>query len=497
MIIKLPPQPNKCILEQLQALGVRVPAACGGNGSCGKCRIRVVDGYVKTGTRDINIFGSAKCAEGWRLACTSYSDGGLTVDIPDTWESENVEITDRTPQIMWGGEKCGIVVDLGTTTVVCALVNSNGDIVESRSFLNPQEAFGADVISRIKASNDGDAEVLQTMITHKLRETVGELIRPNISCIVLAGNTTMLHLLRGYDCEGLAQFPFKPVNLEGETLDAGELLGSETAGTELYILPGISAFIGADIVSGIYGLDLDMKGKATLLMDLGTNGEMVLSENGNLFAASAAAGPAFEGGNISCGTGCVPGAVKSVRINNGITETEVVGNAKPIGICGSGVLELVSELLREKIVDGYGTFRDEYFNSGFAFAADANGEKLVLSQKDIRELQLAKGAVRAVAELLISGKPDVNDVLLSGGFSRGMNIPRIKELGIFPENAIITSVGNSCILGLQKIAAGFMNGRKKETLERLNHIAHLTQEVPVAGEPEFETLFLRYMNFES
>ncbi len=528
MTVKLPPQPNKCILEQLQALGIQVPAACGGNGTCGKCRVRIIEGHVTPGNRDINIFGKQKCDEGWRLACTSYSDGELTVEIPDIGTPVIAGISNRTPHIMWesetDGEPCAnkaadstieekcIIADVGTTTVVCALLNSNGDVLKSQCFLNPQASFGADVISRIKASNDGEGEMLRKAVVRKLREALGMLSEntKNIRYILIAGNTAMLHLLRGYDCTGLAKYPFKPFNLEAETLDAGELFEGDFDGTELFVMPGISAFVGADIVSGIYGLDLDNRQKATLLMDLGTNGEMVLAQNGKLFTASAAAGPAFEGGNISCGMGCVSGAVTSVRINNGTIETETADNANPLGICGSGLLELVSELRRNEIIDEYGTFREEFFDRGFAFAEKENGEPLVLLQKDIRELQLAKGAVRAVAELLLKNGPDeetgtagetsevsreLPDIYLAGGFGIGIDISRIKELGFFPENDIISCVGNSCILGLQKAAVGFLNGRKEVVLERLNHIAHFTQEIPVAGESDFETLFFKFMNF--
>ena len=562
MLVSLSCQPNKSILEQLRALGISVTAVCGGNGRCGKCAIRVVEGNVNPGKHDEKVFGQAGVSDGWRLACGAYASGKIKIEIPENCGAVIAGATGNNPENAPEDGKICIVADIGTTTVVCASVNKDGNIIKTSAFLNPQAVFGADVLTRIRAYCDGKADALTRAIRDELARAIGELVRcsgntcedsgaesikpADVRAIIIAGNTAMLHLLMGYDCNGLREYPFKPFSLEREKRDAGEILGTEFAGTEMLVLPGVGAFIGADIVSGIFGLELDRTKKPKLLVDLGTNGETVYAENGKLFAAGAAAGPAFEGGQLSCGMGCVAGAVKSVRFepvnqpehhsfgNAGTEETSdgqivkttpcgivkmtvgTVGGCEPRGICGSGVLELLAGLRNCGIIDEFGTLSDPYFETGFTFAGTETGEELTLTQKDIREVQLAKGAVRAVAEMILkeAGKTPESvakeaaagkngtmccckpEILLAGGFGTGLDVNLIKNLGIFPENDIIKNVGNSCLSGLKKVAAGILCGTAAACEDRLNHIAHSVKVITVAGEPEFQELFIKHMNFE-
>ncbi|MDO5573089.1 MAG: ASKHA domain-containing protein, partial [bacterium] len=274
----------------------------------------------------------------------------------------------------------GIAIDIGTTTIAMQLIElGTMRMIDSYTALNSQRLYGADVIRRINAANHGKGEQLQKMVCNDLQQGIHTLLEKNhilmeqLRKIVIAGNTTMIHLLRQLSCETLGVYPFMPVTLErfkcqmkisegksGQievTTELGqkELGISEPYDTELNveatILPGISTYIGGDIVAGLMACGFDQTEEIALFVDLGTNGEMAIGNQNRILCTSTAAGPAFEGGNISCGTGGIAGAVCGVTIHDGICEIQTINNQEPVGICGSGLTDAVSELLNAGVID--------------------------------------------------------------------------------------------------------------------------------------------------
>jgi len=298
-------------------------------------------------------------------------------------------------------------VDIGTTTVVCYLVDLiQKKVVDYYSFINPQRKFGADVISRIDFAREKEDGlfILQNEIINALNTAIKVLVDRNsistedIVRIVIVGNPTMLHLLLGVDPQTIAISPFVPVFTEriyAKPADIG--LKINQAGT-VEVLNSISAYVGADIVAGVLSTKMYKNPRISLLLDLGTNGEMVLGSSSFMLACSTAAGPAFEGVNISCGMGAVEGAIDSVKIENGKVHFTTIGAKWPIGICGSGIVDAIAYMLKEGIIDETGKFCDK--NETYKeYLKEVNGQQaffitdsVYITQKDIREIQLAKAA---------------------------------------------------------------------------------------------------------
>lgn len=311
---------GKKLLELLRENDVYVPAYCSGRGTCGKCRVRVLSGKLEVTEADRRQFSEEELERGMRLACKAYPKEEVHICVEAASE-EKMEILGVEGK---QGERTGeeyheeiearrmIAIDIGTTTIAMALAEEEGSkILDSYTTINRQRMFGTDVLSRIAAANEEKGSELQRLIREDLSKGISKLIEKKekaLSKIVIAGNTTMVYLLLGYDCEELGKYPFQAAHLETQELTLEELLGKELLKTEseaaqipVTILPGISAFVGGDITADLWMLqvmnqDFIKEEKSWLLLDLGTNGEMVLSSKGKLLAASTAAGPAFEGG---------------------------------------------------------------------------------------------------------------------------------------------------------------------------------------------------------
>lgn len=381
----------------------------------------------------------------------------------------------------------GVAVDIGTTTIVMQLVDKKEKQIKATyTSINHQRMHGTDVISRIQKAVEGSAEELKAIIQKDLQEGFlyllrqGELDAKEIREVVIAGNTTMIHLLMGYDCTGLSTYPFTPVSTE-----------AIEENSKVRILPGISAFVGADIVSGMYLCDMDQDEEISLLIDLGTNGEIVLGNRERFLSTSVAAGPAFEGGNILYGTASVEGAVSGVSITERGPSIKTIGNKPPIGICGTGAIELVAELLRTGQIDETGYMEDEY-----PVALTAQGNEIVFMPKDIREIQLAKAAICAGIEILIAKygifKEDISNVYLAGGFGYHLDCKKAIAIGLIPKEFAdkIKTVGNSSLGGAVKCLLC------REDWERVKAIPKLTEEIQLATEEAFQQLYMKSMYFE-
>lgn len=499
--LKIQGRKKDTLLETLRKSGVFIPAVCAGRGSCGKCRIQVIDGNVPETEADHKFFSKQEIEAGYRLACRAYPESDCTILIEDN-ESEGFFVqaqgkdTDVYP--LGGNVAYGIAADIGTTTIAMQLVElKTGKIADVYTSVNRQRAYGADVISRIEAANSGKKEELTKTVREILLEGIFQLTQKEsirVKRMVIGGNTTMIHLLMGYSCETLGIFPFKPVNIHTIHTTGKELFGKQDLDFDIIIYPGISTYVGGDIVAGLYSLGFQEREKVSVLIDLGTNGELAIGNKDRILVASTAAGPAFEGGNIICGMGSMPGAICRVEMDHGEIRAETIGNAEPKGICGTGVIDCVYELLKEGIVDETGLMEDECFESGAVLSED---EKIRFYQKDVREIQLAKSAVRAGLETLIlrygAVWDEIETVYVAGGFGHKMDVHKAAGIGLFPAacEGKIEAVGNSCLAGTVKYLI------RQEAPEDTLKLVEASKEISLSNDKDFQEFYMEYMYFET
>lgn len=523
---------QETILAAVRRQGGYLDAVCGGKGTCGKCRIRLVEGELSVTEEDRRIFSRQELADGYRLACRAVPAKSCVIEVPlageeaiqvlEAFAGQGTAVSGKTGDGQSGsalpqaekpagdavGLHLGIAVDIGTTTLAAQLVErSDGRILQSVSSINHQRTFGADVVSRIEASVAGKGGELRQSIRRDLQKLVGRLLvqaavsADAIEFIVLAGNTTMGHLLMGYSCEGLGVYPFTPVDIgtirgSFEDMIGTEWLDGAAPRCEVVLLPGITTYVGGDIAAGLYACGFGESTSVDLLVDLGTNGEMAIGNRERLLVASTAAGPAFEGGNISCGTGSIPGAICHVSIlDNRRTAIETIGRQAPVGICGTGVIEITAELLRRGLVDETGLMADAYFEDGFPIAITPGGSEISFTQKDVREMQLAKAAVRAGVETLMRrygvSCEDIDHVYLAGGMGFQMDRKAAAAIGLLPGGLLAktTAAGNSSLAGAVRAL------REEPWQEPLERIVSATREIELANDEDFQVLYMEHMMF--
>ncbi|MFA9465200.1 MAG: ASKHA domain-containing protein [Velocimicrobium sp.] len=396
-----------------------------------------------------------------------------------------------------------ICIDIGTTTIAITAIDPFTNLRIEENLLNEQRFFGVDVISRIKASIEGSSILLQTLIQKNLVKGIDSILKKSgktrecVDSIIIAANTTMVHLLLGFSCEGLAAYPFHPITLDTLTLPANEVLATQDFSCPVVILPGISAFVGGDIVSGIYAINMDQQDTLSFFLDLGTNGEMALGNKNKILTTSTAAGPAFEGGNIKYGIAAIKGAIYQVEIKNGDTKFKTLQYGRPLGLCGSGIIELTSELLKNKLIDKTGLLCDSYFSSGFPITKSSNGgETIRFFQSDIREIQMAKSAIRVGIKLLCTqygcNESDIETIYLAGAFGSSTNLNGAMTIGLFPScfEHKIKLVGNTSLLGAIRYA------QKIDAATRLSAFIEKSDVLYLANTPDFESQFIEHLNFD-
>ncbi len=512
MQIRLTGTGEKSIKKLLEEKGVSLYAPCAGRGTCGQCVVIVKSGDCPPSEADIERFSENELKEGFRLACRAFPKGDICIEVPEqenpvicTEYSGNEQRPDPAlTKVDESATGIGVGIDLGTTTIVLTTLRSDGTPGETRAFLNPLSAYGADVVSRLEAAAGGHLSEMKVLLRNTIEKELkslassltGDPVSLRISTIALAGNTVMTHIFMGWDVSGLGKYPFKPYSLNTAQ--------TELLGIPVTVFPGISAFVGGDIVAGIYGLDLMNGSVGDMLMDLGTNGEMVLVTEKGMIASSASAGPALEGAHISCGTGCVEGAVTGITLENLRPVLNVAGSKTHVskglaGACGSAVLELVDELLRTGILKPDGSFIESYADDGFAFGTDQNGRVLALTQADVRELQLAKGAVSTAALMLCEKgnvEPDRLHISLAGGMGSGLRTERIRRTGLIPVGSQVRAVGNSVLCGLMRFLREAADpSTNASTLKVLSNIAGSVTVYDLALDEGFQERFLTSLNF--
>jgi len=577
--------PGTKILEAAARAGLTIETPCGGQGTCGKCRVKLTQGQCPPTPSDEKIFSADELAEGWRLACQTAICQASVIDVPEASlfasghqiltatagetadeivpavrkiyvELDEPTLDDNQADLLRLEEKIGRVkvsldlvrrlslrlkewcykgtavitdhhlidfqhgdtsdacygaaFDVGTTTVVGSLLDlRTGEEVALCSAMNPQVSFGDDVLSRINHSSASPANLEQ--LRQAIIETVNQLMdsmcveanvaRQDVYELAFAGNTTMEHLLCGINVEPLGRVPFVPAYARAMTLLAGQLGILAHPQAAAYVFPIIGGFVGGDTVGCMLATKLAEQEGPTLLVDIGTNGEIVLAHNSELLAASTAAGPAFEGARISCGMRATGGAIEKIVLADDL-RYNVIGNVDPIGMCGSGLVDLCSQLLTVGVISSTGRMLlpDELPPDLPKAIADrvsvANGDQpqflvadegprpVVLTQKDVRELQLASGAIRAGIRILLKEAGvcagELKRVLLAGAFASFIRRSHAQRIGLLPgeiDHELIQYVGNASLSGARWALLSTNARRRAEDCARRTKHVELSQDL--------------------
>lgn len=595
------------LLEVCHQAGLSLPAACGGKGLCGKCRVRILEGAARPSAGCEHALSPAELAAGWRLACLVAVEGDMLVALagestrsvvltdfkgrpcdlapwvravpvelePPTLADQTCDLLrlaravglERYPDVAlptlgalatrlralaWrctavlAGDRLlgiepyaerpallGLAVDVGTTTIAGALIDLvEGVTLAVASRTNPQAVRGDDVVSRIEyAGGGGDPaasraarEELQALVVQALREILLETRErvgaesDGLYALSVAGNTTMQHLLLGLDPEAVGAAPFIATALRPLTVRAAEVGLAEVGGALLLALPSISAYVGADIVAGLLAHGFDAEERTVILLDAGTNGEMALLHQGRILACATAAGPAFEGARISCGMRASTGAINAVTLGAADIEIGTVDSAPARGLCGTGLLDAVAVLLEAGILDETGAFLDpdeleeeapelppalaarvieDDDGPAFVLARPAgDAPRVTLTQRDVREYQLAKAAIAAGIDVLLAqvgiGAADLDEVLLAGGFGHYLRPESALRTGLLPEGAPVErvrAVGNSSLAGAR---LALLDASMRDRAEQL---ARDAEALELSGRTDFQTAFTLRMEF--
>ncbi len=469
--------------------GVEFP--CGGEGHCKGCRVQILEGTLPITDEERHLLTEAELLAGWRFSCRHTAQADLTLHVAQ-WESAILADDSRFSFIPRAG--LGIAVDIGSTTLVAQLIDlSTGRIRAVNTALNHQARHGADVMSRVGYGvTPAGRKTLVNLIRRQVRTMIEKLLETSVSAsdeltdIVLVGNTVMHHLFCDFDLEPLSRYPFTSLHLGGWEGTPGELGWEIASRARVRVLPCIGGFVGSDILAGIIATRIHESEKLTGLIDLGTNGEIVIGNRERLICCSTAAGPAFEGARISMGMRAATGAISRVEIRDGQMQAHVVGNGMVArGICGSGLVDAVACALDLELVQPNGRIPKPPHTLQLTDAVH-------LTQTDIRELQLAKGAIAAGINILLrefgASVDDIDRVHLAGAFGNYISVASARRIGLlhFPADRIHPA-GNTALLGAK--VALFSDRESVDALAR--RISH----VGLSSHPQFQDIYVEEMTF--
>ena len=507
--------PGETILQAATRAGVNIDGNCAGMGTCGKCKVKVE-------------------GKGYTLACETRATDGMVITVP---EAETTAARKKKMIILPPGFKAnipeedkgfasnyGIALDIGTTTVVAILWNLlTSEMVSVTAVTNPQGAYGADVISRIACVMEDEANLkkLQGAIIDSLNSSIDTFTKENhinpedIREVVVVGNTTMSHLFMGVDPSSLAVSPFLPVFTAVQEVKAAGLGININPDARVHVAENIAGHVGSDITAGIITTDLMNKDKGHLFIDIGTNGEIVLTGNGKAVTCSTAAGPAFEGSSIAQGMRAARGAIERVDLSDEGVTIKTIGNIAPIGICGSGIIDAVGELIRVGVVDKSGRLlsKERLEKKGLAPAlldrvVDSDGsndfllyqgkpgeEDVYITQKDVREVQLAKAAISAGIRIMMNeiGLTDetLEKISIAGAFGNYIRNESAMNVGLLPRISPekVYSLGNSAGIGASMILLS--KDAKAAAARAVEEIEH----IELATRSEFQDEYMKAMRF--
>jgi uncharacterized 2Fe-2S/4Fe-4S cluster protein (DUF4445 family) len=593
--------PGMTLFNAANWIGLAIDSTCGARGTCGKCKVRILQGSNGVTAADSKVFSEAELAQGWRLSCRAVAYEDVVCEVPrlmgnpkaalmgfeqhvildpnvhkvflqlaepsledqrtdfqrikEALAVKGFDVVVKMPalrtiprtirQAHWqitavvvgqeliaieagdtSNAMYGLAFDIGTTTVVGMLLNLKNGVPQAvNSTLNGQASYGADVISRISHGMmvEGGAEQLQQAILGSINGLIAKLlaesgiVQEQVYEATIAGNATMLHILLGMDPEAIGVTPFIPVIEDGLNVPAKDAGIHIHPSGNIYTLPHLGAYVGADLVGGLLATGLVRGEGYRLLVDVGTNGEIICGCNKRTVATAAPAGPAFEGASIQDGMRASAGAIEAVKINGDEIELQVIGDVKPIGLCGSGLLDAVAQLYLSGLMVSSGRFLkankvkekfgpnlakriivDEQGMRSFVLAwaeESGSGKPIVLTQRDIRELQFAKGSIAAGIEVVMNelgiGVNDLVDIYLAGSFGNYINPQSARVIGLVPPLPVerIKAVGNTAGEGA-KIA--LLSFRERQVGESLPHIVEYHE---LSGRADFNDSFIDVLAF--
>ncbi|HEY3423261.1 MAG TPA: ASKHA domain-containing protein [Negativicutes bacterium] len=579
---------GKDLLQLLLENGIFVDNPCNGKGSCGKCKIKFLQGKLPAASEtEKRLLKKEEITTGVRLACLVVPEGNIEIETlqkeskheilaagympefrmnpgiskrvfqiekptlvnPSAYEDslgnalgrkdldwrllQHLEIGDGKVTGVFSGQHLigvengdttaftyGVAVDIGTTTVVTALIDlQTGDELASASMLNPQKKFGLDVLTRITYSIENPADgqkELQNAIVEGLNSLIEDMCSKsavsmqNIYEISIAANCTMMHFLLGIDTAPIGRSPYAPVFVKSKNIMARDIGLKGAPGARVYCLPSVSSYIGGDIVAGAYVCELQKSKENLLFIDIGTNGEIVLAKNGRLMSCSCAAGPALEGMNISCGMRAAVGAIEDVAITAEGIKLKVIGDEAPIGLCGSGILAAVKELISIGLLKKNGSFikKEALEQTDYRYPmlrTDGkkrefilrNGqEPLGITQGDIRQVQLAKGAILSGFHALLSQAGlhmnQLDKIMIAGQFGAHLPVDSLVGTEILPAEVKdkIHYVGNSSKTG------AYMALMSVEVKQEIEALAKKMDYMELGASEGYEKLFAQCLQFE-
>jgi len=584
------------VLAAVQASGVELVSVCGGEGTCGTCRVRVVEGQLSAETaEEEDLLSANERADGFRLACQAQVLSALRLEIPPEslsapqrlqLEGQSVEFDADPPVIVvdleleapslhdlradttrlsealaqagmggtaislrsaracsnrlraqnWRGRAAvyrglvgsgtlislqpagarlfGLAVDTGTTKLAAYLVDlATGETLARVGAMNPQTAYGEDVVSRITHANtaDGAAEMLHERLVGELNRMVGELCdqtgarRGQIVDAVVVGNTAMHHFVAGLPVRQLGEAPYVACVSDPVLVRAEEIGLELDDGAMLYLPPNIAGYVGADHVAMLLASGLAETEQTVLALDIGTNTEISLAHRGEIWSCSTASGPAFEGAHIHDGMRAAPGAIEHVRFRQGAFQVQTIGGARPIGICGSGILDAVAQGLAAGIIDQRGSLVKGHplvsrTSSGptcvlVPAQASGHGRDVVFTRSDVNEIQLAKGAIRAGTELLLKeagiGASSLETVVVAGAFGTYLDLESAIAVGLLVDvgRERYTQVGNAAGRGAEQL----LLSRERRLLA--DRLAKRVRYVELTVHGSFTDMFTRALGF--
>ena len=523
--------PGSSLFDYAESLGINVPTSCRKNGKCKECVVEIAEGMDCLSARvpaEKHMKGNFRLSCSCRIVqdsgvvrCHTMRRGEMHIErdalhLPGGNQKLKLEpaVTRDGDRILLDGEEIarstapihGLAMDLGTTTVVLRLLNlETGEIIADAAFENPQRFGGSDVMSRIHYDTEEGGHLLQRTLAGYLTRAIEEFpVDPKaIYEMVVAGNSTMRDLFFRLNVYSVGQSPYRSITelemAEGKrtttslTEPAKKLLLPLHPRARVYGLPIISGHVGADAAACMLAVDLANEERMIAIMDIGTNTELILGNKNKIFAASCPAGPAFEGGKISCGMPGLPGAIEKVKLNaDGTFSTQVIGGGPPEGICGSGLIDLLSELLKHNRINALGRFED----GEDRVIVDARGDQPVyFTESDINELAQAKGANVAGLHVVFQQYgirfDDLDIFYLAGGFGRHLNVASAKRIGLIPNlaDAKILQVGNASIEGAR--LALLSRTKRQELQELVKRVTHCRLE----AHPHFFDYFVEGCQF--
>ena len=487
-----------CLADILRDSGDAPAMPCGGNGKCGKCRVLASGNLSAPDDNERTLLGDAP--EGTRLACMTRITGDAEVTVGGD-EIDTLSWAEM-PEVKPDGRGFGAAVDIGTTTVAVRLYDcTDGRPAAEELAGNSQAPYGADVISRIGRADNGDHTAITGAIRSQLTEMADKCMKKagvsELTKAVVTGNTTMLHFYEGLDSHGIAVAPFTAASLFG-CRSAYRLCDTDT-----YLPPCIGAYIGADIVCAVMASGMaNHPEKTSLLADIGTNGEVVLMHDGKLICCSTAAGPAFEGAGLRMGMRASAGAVTGIALlPNGSADVTVMGDCDASGICGSGAIDAIRAMMESGAIDGSGRIPDTCPGPGEIVVEDGlpswriPGTHVSVTQKDVRQIQLAKSAICAGIRTLLDyagvRPEDVSSFYIAGGFGHSMNAGSAAAIGLFPGELldVVHVIGNGALAGASML---LLSGEYTAEAERIRSLA---EEIELSGNQKFMDLYVDGMFF--